>query len=399
MNIRKIIIYGIGALLVVFTLFSIKWYLFDGRLIVNAPAGAQISLSQASGSDFKLIGKSNASPRLTPGQYIIRIQKGDSETRTSAMVIKRQTITLSLDFQPVKPARVAVADVSANKINVNPDGSIIFLASSFHQLFISSPHSQNKTPYLSDIYPVAQVDWLDSGMVISTGTGFSSYIDSSGSRHDMGINLSIQGSGYDVSSGGQIAYLSPQGKLMFMSSPAAAPVSLPAVIANGGYTVKLSSDGRYVFLYSSINEVDSSKKTVLNNYIINTSSPSRPLSFTSAQEIDGASWSPDDKVMAYAAGAGLSLVDVGTGKQKTVYTSPHPLPVWLLGFIDGSHLLYAQDSAIWKLDTASLASYKLSPYQGSLTASSFYRYPGDGIFYSTQTDEKGLGGNIYQINL
>jgi dipeptidyl aminopeptidase/acylaminoacyl peptidase len=392
--IAYILIVGLGIYLIFFAIS----YLRDGKLKVTSAPGSSISVMSLANPKPDKIGSGSASARLKPGQYIVQSTKNSSVSRSSVTISRRHTISISLNLTQAKSSTTVAGDVVAKKIRVNPDGSLIFLASSFRQLFSYSPRDARNIPYLPNIYPVTQADWLSNGgLVISNGTNYTSFVELSGQVDNTGDNLAQKGSNYSVAAAGQIAYLDSN-SLMYKQSPLDQAVKLPVSIKNGSYNLQISPDGKKVLVYSDFRGADSKADSVFTNYLIDTATTANTETFNTDNLIDSAVWSADGKKLTYSLGTHLIEYDTTSKARNDILTSVASSPVWLLGYDNSDNLLYAQDSVIWQLNSAQLTSSKLTAYAGSIEVGSF-NLVGNTLYYSTSADKSGAGGNIYKVNL
>lgn len=384
----RIVLTALGLLILIFGYSLIRTYFFEGKLIITSAPGAKISIL---GDSEKKMGIGKATTHLSSGRYLIQSSKDDAITRTTVTVKVRKTTSVSLDITALKTSSIVVKDETARSINGLADKSFTFLNVPYHQLFKYSPGKNYPVRYLPDLYPIKQVDWLENGGAVININDALSYLDSSGEVQNLGLVSST----YAVSKVGSIAYIT-NGDLMLT------PINfLPRKILHlpaGGYSLSTNKDAQYVFGYSGIGNADSTvASSGFNNYIWSTEASDHVIKIPTDSAVISAMWSPDNQ-LAYTIGPMIYLYSMPTGQQQIIISSSGKVPVWTLGFLDGDNLIYAQDSSIWRLNVKTGKSYKLNSYQGSISPASLSSTDGS-LYYSTDIDTNGNGGNIYNVSL
>jgi len=228
------------------------------------------------------------------------------------------------------------------------------------------------------------------------GSNFVNYLGPDGSLH---LDNDLSGHSYAAAPNGNIAFLADN-KLMLKTTPTALASTL-IKLPDGSYNLSISQDGHYILVYSDLSIGDAHVKTKnFTNYIINSLSPSETNKFTTNAVITDAVWNSDDNSLAYTSGTQINLYNRNSQKSSNFIANFKTNPPTPLGFIGNHRLIYAQDSNLWSLDTSNSQSAKLSSYGGSPTPEAFTYYESNKtLYYSTDPDTKGRGGQIYKLQL
>jgi hypothetical protein len=401
---RRKLLKILGAILLLLIVSAlVKSYWFKGRLVVHSSSPTAIlSIWTGKSKAPKTIGKGNASVRLSGGEYFLQAEDGDNSTRVSFQIHNRHTTTFNLSLQPVSKPQIVVPNMAGFSLKQSPDGGLTFVNSHFRTLLQSTPGAQAPTTYLGDLYPLNQVDWTSGGAIVSYGSGEMALLDTSGGVQALGSNLPLNNPPYAVAANGNVAYIANR-KLVFKPS-ATSPLSrVLADVGGDDVSLTISANGSKILVYSGLEKVDSQTKVdnTPKNMVVDVNNPSTNLGLKTAAAITAARWDAGGKILAYTTGSAIRLYDTDT--QKTVDLPQGDLSEvsWLLGFDSKGSLIYSQDGALWKTDSAKpTVAYKLANYEGSVTPQSFLlNTDQSSFFFSTDPTPSGQGGNIYKLNL
>lgn len=400
---KRILVIVLLLAIILASLDVARIFLLNGKLVVIADPDAKISILSAN-KKIQEIGVGQASVRLGPGKYLIQTGKGDSVSRATASVRSRNTTKIQINSTPIYNSEKIVENQSARFIKADQDNSFTYLNVPYHQMFKYTLGAQKPDVYKEDIYPINRIDWLDgNNAVISLASNISSYyLNSVGQTTSLDFNLNSQTTSYAISPKGEIMYIA--NNQVLKKASLFTPISeLIMDLSSGAFSISVSPDSRFVFAYADINNVDSPNnqaRSDFDGYITDTKKPLDTKSFVTNSTIGNALWSSDSKFLIYNQGSNLVVRKMDAGDVSEILTTNQDLPVWLLGTTDADTLIYAQDSTVWKFDIKSGISYKLANYEGVMARNSFAIAPDKKtIYFSTDTDIEGKGGDIYRIVL
>lgn len=382
-----------GILVYVFNLLN------SGTLVVSSDQNAQLSIIDSQ-NHSKKIGVGNSTVRLKPGFYAVDAAKDASDTRQSVQVQARKTYHLSLDLHSVFSPKAVIKGQTAYRIKpaVTDATSLIYLNGPFSQLFQSTLNgASSPKPFLANLYPVRQADWLnDGGAVISTD-GYSVYVNDSGASTNIYPSLDAQSS-YVVAASGDLVYVD-NNKLMLMEVPSGVSSSATlATLPRGSYNLSITRDGSRLFVYSDLNSADAKVTNKrFNNYIVDIPS-GKKADLSSSSAVTAGAWSDNGKYLAFSRDQNLFVYDSNTASTLQIFIGSSSSPTWPLGFLD-KNLIFAKDSALWEVQLPSTVMYKIASYGGSLSPGSFTPIGEKGLYFSTNPDSSGSGGNIYKLDL
>ncbi len=393
---RKIALAAVGAILVFLLIKHWLWLAHSGvlKITTNDPK-AQIVAVGPDGKDHQL-GKGSGQARLAPGAYNVTAQDQDTQTVSVQSVIKKQTTEADLELTAPKPVAV-VAPYNGRDILVGKS-ELWFLNAAFNNLNHYRLRSTGSNIYLDRLSSVSAVRWkTPSRFYWRDGQGDWLYWNG----HSSLLVTSASSSGeeppaQDVSFNKQRDLAYTTRTAVFVIKDPHRPARKLASLGDGVHGVSLSPKG--AALVFPVPEGVEQAAAATPPTLISAKGKHTDLP-DGLNGLDSAAWSTDSQQVAFTKSDGLYIWQSRSNAIKQVFTGrpTHPgSATWL----DSSHLVYAQGNDLWLYDLTHYWSQALTAYTGSLAPIEPFSFgSGQSVYYGTDPDTDGHGGQIYRLQL
>ncbi|HEU5187241.1 MAG TPA: hypothetical protein VFT87_01930 [Candidatus Saccharimonadales bacterium] len=326
---------------------------------------------------------------LGAGDYTVKVQKDDQETRTLITVVQGQPQTVDLPLTPVKGGDFVGAFAGSN-LNASKDG-LTFIWSDYGQLLRLPAGGGTATPLIDA--EVSEAFWINETQgYIRDSSDVYNFFDGQRLRP---LPYNVSPNTFSATASGAIAY-GDQTKVFVRPSSEAAPVfefEYPA----GQLQTRIGAQD-YVLVF----DIDVGPET--------SAEQQKPAIFKAGKKVDsaseriqnllinGATWSPDGNVLALNAGEGLFLLDLRTNTLARLSQEASVVPegvVW-----QGSDtLFYIQDARLWRVSLSNRPMWtKLANINDSVgLLGPLAVSPDNKVYFSTNNAR--LQGTIFRVNV
>jgi hypothetical protein len=388
-NIRKIALYGIGAILLVALLLYAWHYLHTGKIIITTdnPNNA-ISLTKLSDEDGK-----NAKPQsykahtklsvtASTGQYIVSVE-GNS-IATTQIITLRSRKTLEYTINPINTTGVEPV-IYRNAQNIVADArQIAYLDADAGYLY--KIDAQNSPTIINPNQPLRRVKWFDTSFAVAQDNNRRLHTMTNGSVNPLNVPFSYSdvSEDFDVSPSKQI-YVSNGADIYLGSQNGDFKKIYTAITTNPAITAGVNS----VAVVDSY--AGSKHKPLLT--IISTSGKV----FKKEIESGALAWSPNGQYLLVADESGADIYDNSLHKIVTV---PAVSATGHVQWLDNNTIFYSSNDQLWiyKLDAQKselLANMPLAnPITGmALSADKSY------IYLTTMDSTSSVNAAIRRVGL
>lgn len=331
----------------------------------------------------ELIGTGSAKKEVAAGTYQVVASDGEQQTSAAAVIKDGQTTKLDLSLYDLAPSKKIAGDAAKSILEAND--TLFYINTSEDMLYSFGLGQVASRPYMSGLGAVEDVAWLAPTQFFSQNTTNNwSYINGQTATLVTGSTNAFVGASTGFNAGGGMAYVMDD-ELFRSMAVGETPAKIgPSQLTNP--RTNLANDGS-VLLYSPVVTDDDPEEPV----VIFTEGQTKDIT-TVTKTINGAAWSPDSALLAYATAEGIFVLD----KKSLVVVqvaSLRPSHQQSLVWVGNNNLLYAQDNGAWNYDVKKKQSYQVSDVADVPVAPRVFSVDQDGQTVRFGSEEDG----IYQL--
>ena len=406
-NIRRIIAFGIAAILIIVAAVWLYKYLSTGQITLktdNPDNYLKISgLTGTKTGKFSVQAQHKLSARVKPGAYEISVydKHGINGMSRTIKLKARQHLTYTLE-----PASVSdPVPVYGKKTNsVYSDGSqLLFvglesLGSDSHGdgHIIQVDQNNNLTTMFPDT-DFSEVRWANANLGVGYDRFDTLYIIHDGALskpnlpfttdpdHRLSVDISKQGKIY-ASYNKNVYTVGLDGKFTKIYTSGTSSLK----VAAGTHEVAVVESGQGIPQADEGGSVDGSNKSRGTLTVIDESGKTTKKT---VYNVRSAAWSPSGKYLLASGPAGEQVFDSSLHQVDSISLNNAFLYTWF----DDSSLMYSIDSQLWSYSLKTQSSHKISALVAGLTITGIY--PNADGSYVYITDDNGEKTQLFRVGL